>query len=280
VSNHSLAGSKRVRCRNSNCRTKLSAPTSNDHKAFCTPDCHERFYFQLCKVCEKHVPRTPRGKQRDCCRSRVCIKAFRDFRESYIMPRKAPHHQNEQNNSRSARKTGVKTAHKGPRVIAGPALSDFSLWAATLDPPKPSRGGVAPAKHPYTEPRECFRVHFAVEAPAIGCGLRLVAVDKVTAKSVYVSDHDGREAEIGLKEWAALNPAQVGQSAVMDGYDSRPQWCLHRQPGDLAAEWTAPELARREAEDVRYVAEDEARLQSEPVDASGNYALQRRQHDR
>ena len=93
--------------------------------------------------------------------------------------------------------SGAKSALKAPpgcRIVAGPPLSDFALWAATLDPPKP----------------------------------RLI---------------------------------------------DKPAWCLQRQPGDLAAEWAAGELARREAEDAEYVAEDEERLRTEPVDLSGNYAL-------
>ena len=61
-----------------------------------------------------------------------------------------------------------------PASIAGPPLSDFSLWAATLDPP------------PYRP---------------------------------------------------------------MAGWVSRPP------PGTLAAEWTARELARREADDAKYVAD-------------------------
>jgi hypothetical protein len=64
--------------------------------------------------------------------------------------------------------------------------------------------------------------------------------------------------------------------------DLRPQraapasWQMQRQPGDLAAEWTAREWARREADDAEYVAKDEQRLRTEPVDASGNYALRPR----
>jgi hypothetical protein len=53
---------------------------------------------------------------------------------------------------------------------------------------------------------------------------------------------------------------------------SKPAWRSQRQPGDLAAEWTARELAAREAEDAKYVAEDEERLRTKPVDLSGNYA--------
>jgi len=56
VSNRTLAGSERVRCRNVKCRTRLAVPTSNDHKAFCTPYCHTTFYKRKCLVCEKELP--------------------------------------------------------------------------------------------------------------------------------------------------------------------------------------------------------------------------------
>jgi len=76
---------------------------------------------------------------------------------------------------------------------AASALSDFSLWAATLEDPKPSRPPV------------------------------------------------------------------------------KPNWQLQRQLGDLAAEWTARELARREADDAQYVAADEEWLRTTPTDSSENY---------
>ena len=195
-----LAGAGRVRCRNSNCRTKLSTPTSNDHKAFCTPYCYTQFYKRKCRVCEKLLP-----EGRQLCSARKCRSDYRNFRPSYVLettPDKVFDHPPPgcKTDARSARITAVKSAHKAParyRIVAGPALSDSGFWAATLDPPK-------------------------------------------------------------------SRPAD------------KPSWRLQRQPRELAAEWTARELARREADDAQYVAEDEARLQSEPVDASGNYSLQRR----
>jgi hypothetical protein len=189
----SLAGSERVRCRNSKCRSKLSTPTSNDHKAFCTPYCYTQFYKRKCLVCEKPLSE---GHRRQLCLSKECARNWRKFRPSYVLG--LPLEPNRQGDSKSPCAAGGKEALKDrianlrapatARIIAGPPLSDFSLWAATLDPP------------PYR--------------PMVG--------------------------------WASVPP-----------------------PGTLAAEWTARELARRDAEwrerdlaDEKYVAEDEERLRA------------------
>jgi hypothetical protein len=55
------------------------------------------------------------------------------------------------------------------------------------------------------------------------------------------------------------------------------KWQLHRQPGDLAAAWTARELAAREAEDEQYVKRDEEWMRRTPLDSSGNYPLRPRE---
>jgi hypothetical protein len=180
----------RSRCRNPNCRTKLKYPVDNGHKAFCCRDCHQRFYKRRCLVCEKDLPQ---GHRRQLCSSRDCKRDYRNFRPSYVL--EVPPEPNCKGDSKSPCGTGTIFALRAPpgcRIIAGPPLSEFSLWAATLDPPKPR------------------------------------PVDK-------------------------------------------PNWHLQRQPGDVAAEWTANELARREADDAQYVADDEERLRITPLDASGNY---------
>ena len=190
----------RSRCRHQNCRTKLTIPTDNHHKAFCTPDCHRRFYKRKCLVCEKDLPD---GHRRQLCSAPKCRTDYRNFRTSYVLEN-GPAARPEPKciaGSKSPCGTGGKIALKDrianlrapatARIIAGPSLSDFSLWAATLDPP------------PYR--------------PVVG--------------------------------WVSKPP-----------------------PGTIAAEWEAREWSRREADDARYVAEDEERLRTEPVDASGNYA--------
>jgi hypothetical protein len=59
----------RSRCRNPRCRLKRAAPTENDHHAFCTRTCHESFYRNRCRVCERDLRKT--GKRGDAGR-RYC----------------------------------------------------------------------------------------------------------------------------------------------------------------------------------------------------------------
>src|SRR5262245_57197243 len=117
----------RFYCRNLKCRTKLSSPTDNEHKAFCTQYCYDQFYKWRCKVCEKDLPKE--GRPRNCCRSKECQADFRKYRHAYTLPPPIG-----KVDARSAHFTGLKSADNGPRpyrIIAGPTLSDFSLWAAT-----------------------------------------------------------------------------------------------------------------------------------------------------
>jgi hypothetical protein len=121
-------------CRNKDCRTKLEVPTDNHHRAFCSRDCYKRFYRLKCFVCEKDLP-----KPKALCSGRDCRIDYRKFRHTYDFGQ-----------SPAKRKTDARSAHftglKNPlaRVVAGPSLSDFSLWAATLEDPKPSRSVVKP----------------------------------------------------------------------------------------------------------------------------------------
>jgi len=135
--------SERVRCRNQRCRSKLATPTSNDHKAFCTPYCYQQFYNWRCKVCERPILKGKRRKYPNHCHSAECRRDFRRFSDTFSYPKspamnggsQAPNY-----DLRSAHKTGVKSAHKSPaayRIIAGPPLSDRAAWAATLSPATP-----------------------------------------------------------------------------------------------------------------------------------------------
>jgi hypothetical protein len=159
VSNRLLAGAERVRCRNVKCRSKLPIPTSNDHKAFCTPYCRNQFYFWKCVVCERPIQRGKRRKQPDHCHRRDCRLSLRRFPETYLFGKTTEDSPTHDYGSRSAHFTGVKSAQNGTdsfRVVAGPAWSDFSLWAATLDPPnpqKPSSRGAIPANWQPSGPR-------------------------------------------------------------------------------------------------------------------------------
>jgi hypothetical protein len=56
----------RRRCRNLRCRSKLPAPIENVRKAFCCRGCHESFYRNRCRVCERDLRKT--GKRGDATR--------------------------------------------------------------------------------------------------------------------------------------------------------------------------------------------------------------------
>jgi len=71
-------------------------------------------------------------------------------------------------------------------------------------------------EHPHSAPREWLRVYFEDEVPAIGSGLRLIAVDKVTPKRIHIRDHAGRTAKLAVTTYAKLGPTAFGYSAAMD----------------------------------------------------------------
>jgi hypothetical protein len=70
-------------------------------------------------------------------------------------------------------------------------------------------------------PREWLRVYFEDEAPAIGSGLRLIAVDRVTPKWVHIRDHVGRIARLGVDTYANLKPEVFGRSIAAERYETR-----------------------------------------------------------
>jgi len=100
----------RHRCRNPHCGTKLSAPVENEHHAFCTRGCFNRFYFNRCRVCEKDLRKTGKGDaHRLYCRPpNRCSAEARKWPGKYEyglrdVPRKK--------GLRSARKMGLKNGH-------------------------------------------------------------------------------------------------------------------------------------------------------------------------
>jgi hypothetical protein len=74
---------------------------------------------------------------------------------------------------------------------------------------------------PHFAPREWLRVYFEDEAPTIGSGLRLIAVDRLTPQWVRVRDHTGRTAKLAMTTYANLKPVAFGRSAAMTQYETR-----------------------------------------------------------
>jgi hypothetical protein len=102
----------RVRCRNTKCRSKLPIPTSNDHKAFCTPYCRNQFYFWKCVVCEQPIQKGKRRKQPDHCHRRECRLSFGRYPETYLFAESPPDSPTCDHGSRSDSRSAVTNANR------------------------------------------------------------------------------------------------------------------------------------------------------------------------
>jgi hypothetical protein len=103
----------RHRCRNPHCGMKLSVPVENEHHAFCTRGCFNRFYFNRCRVCEKDLRK--KGKRGDanrlyCRPPNGCAAEARQWPQKYEYGQTAVPHTN---NVRSAHSTGLKFGLRG-----------------------------------------------------------------------------------------------------------------------------------------------------------------------
>jgi hypothetical protein len=131
----------RHRCRNLHCRMKLKAPVENERHAFCCRGCFNSFYRSRCLVCEKDISLDPltgerrdRSSRRKFC-GRKCKAEAVKFPHTYQHPTKAT------TGSRSARFTGLKSAHK--RILGPAYVLDAEVWGGRIWQPAISSGGVA-----------------------------------------------------------------------------------------------------------------------------------------
>ena len=206
-----LQTSLRVRCRNQRCRCKLPIPTENDHKAFCSPYCYNQFFHWKCAVCEVEILRGKRRKQPKCCRSPKCNKTYKNFTPTYTFgyhPSLGAISASEVPLSQGAK--GVSGATY--QIVAGPPLSPSALWAATLP-----HDAATQARIDRTN-RECQGHHIIKPG---GHPINIVG---------------GYKFLQAVKLDAGLRPVD------------KSDWRIQYQPGDIATEWTARELARRETE--------------------------------
>jgi hypothetical protein len=94
-----------------------------------------------------------------------------------------------------------------------------------ITPPDAQKQGsfspIVTSEQPHPVPREWLRVYLEDEAPAIGCGLRLIAVDKITPKWVRIRDHAGRIAKLTPGEYASLKPVAFGRSTAIEASEPR-----------------------------------------------------------
>ena len=229
---------ERIRCRNQRCRCKLASPTDNHHKAFCSRYCFEQFYFWRCRVCEEPIKKGRRRKQPHHCNDHRCRKEFRRYPDafSYTPTRDCNY------GSENARFTGVKSA-----INDGPPVHFDS---------RPIPGW--------------HRDNAKVEGEHwLYAHSRVVAIASPTEnhwqirypKTFPVQRATTLEAARKLAFRVALWTRPIG------GIDPKPK----PRKKISEAEWL-----RRDLADAQYVAEDEERLHTEPLDASGNYALRPR----
>jgi hypothetical protein len=96
-------------CRNLRCRSKLTAPVENHHHAFCCRGCHESFYLNRCRVCEKPLRKYGgRDAGRRYCRPpNDCKAEARKWPQKYEY---GPRGAFSPSNAKSAHSAGLKTA--------------------------------------------------------------------------------------------------------------------------------------------------------------------------
>lgn len=245
MSNRLLAGSERVRCRNAKCRSKLPIPTSNDHKAFCTPYCYDQFYHWRCKVCEETILKGRRRKQPDHCRAKQCRKEFRRYPEAFSYPYSPTCNYD----PRSAHFTGVKSAiDTGVPALFGSTPMRSWHWDDTI---------VEHEHWLYAYGRVvaivCSPAHpLVVDAQAEGeWTIRYPVTFPVQTATTLGA---ARKLAINVALWTwpvgGVKPKPAPQEKISE------------------AEWR-----ERDAADEQYVLRDEERLRTEPVNSSGNYAL-------
>jgi hypothetical protein len=75
-------------CRFARCGSKLREPVDTARRAFCSPHCHEAFYRNRCRVCEKDLPK---GRtDRKLCKRAKCRSEYQRFPHLYAFPRRNP----------------------------------------------------------------------------------------------------------------------------------------------------------------------------------------------
>jgi hypothetical protein len=224
---------ERVRCRNQRCRCKLAHPTDNDHKAFCSRYCFEQFYFWRCKVCEEPIKKGRRRKQPDHCHDHRCRKAFRRYPHAFSY---TPTRDCDYG-SKNAHFTGGKSAINERGHFDSRPMPGWH-WNDTK-----------------VEGEHWLYAHS-----------RVVAIASPTEghwqirypKTYPVQTATTLEAARKLAFQTALWTWPIG------GIEATPKPLKKISE----AEWL-----RRDLADAQYVAADEERLRTEPVDLSGNYAL-------
>jgi hypothetical protein len=113
----------RHRCRNPNCRAKLSAPVSIERNAFCCRACVDAFYRVRCLVCEQVIDRKTQNQK--VCGSRKCRAVLRRGIDSLIC-------RSESNSLDISRPEIAIKPDRGWAAVAGPSLSASAFRCASI----------------------------------------------------------------------------------------------------------------------------------------------------
>ncbi len=140
---------------------KLKPPVENDRHAFCAHGCHASFYLRRCLVCEERLPEKSR---RQVWNRPKCKAAYRASRGRYKWPETTQMVGSGscKVDARSARKSGIKNAHKDARplhLLAGPEPTTSQFHCATVSDGPDCQGGEY--ERIETRNKSALRKHFA-----------------------------------------------------------------------------------------------------------------------
>src|SRR5262245_20956264 len=96
------------------CHTKLSEPTDNHRRAFCTRGCHSSFYRSRCLICEEPIRRKNEA-QKLGSGHKVCAAEYRRFPGAYDYLGYPPN-PIVNDAGRNPHEMGTKTAHSAGRA--------------------------------------------------------------------------------------------------------------------------------------------------------------------
>ena len=264
----------RVRCRNLRCRSRLPIPTENNHKAFCSPYCHARFFHWKCAVCENPIPRGRHSKLRKCCRKPDCRSAYRRFRETYSPTEKPSAGHREPIREADVKNPCGTVAFFGDRSVRGwrweASESEHRLLfherhVATVS----GAEGDWKITYPRTIPVQGAPTLEAARKKAVEVALWTLPLDPAAAKHIARTNRKYRESDTGRDPAPEANDDYSAIVAMLDA-DNRVircvddvQWIVQKREGRV---WNGVYFCRTKEALLRYAVT--AELLALPEDAA------------